>query len=113
MKALSIKNPWADLIASGKKTIETRRWRTKYRGKVLLCVSKKPVTENSGLAIAIADIIDCKPMKKSDKKAACIEKYDGAFSWFLDNVVKIKPIPVKGMLGLFEAPHNIETLELL
>lgn len=31
VKALSVKEPWASLIASGQKTIETRRWRTSYR----------------------------------------------------------------------------------
>jgi hypothetical protein len=32
MKALSVKQPWANMIASGKKTIETRKWPTDYRG---------------------------------------------------------------------------------
>lgn len=41
MKALSIKNPWAWLIANGHKDVENRTWRTKYRGKVLIHVSAK------------------------------------------------------------------------
>ena len=41
MKALSVKEPWASLIRSGKKTIETRTWNTNYRGKLLICTSQK------------------------------------------------------------------------
>jgi len=40
MRALSIKPPWIELIVEGRKTIETRTWRTNYRGKILLCSSQ-------------------------------------------------------------------------
>ena len=36
MKAISIKQPWASLIAYGIKDIENRTWRTNYRGRVLI-----------------------------------------------------------------------------
>lgn len=36
MKALTIKQPWAYLIASGIKDIENRTWPTKYRGKIFI-----------------------------------------------------------------------------
>lgn len=39
MKCLSIKQPYADLIPSGKKTIENRRWATRYRGEFLIHAS--------------------------------------------------------------------------
>lgn len=41
MKALSVKQPYADLIACGRKTIETRTWKTNYRGPLLICSSLK------------------------------------------------------------------------
>lgn len=37
--ALSLWQPWASLIATGAKTIETRGWRTDYRGPLLICSS--------------------------------------------------------------------------
>lgn len=37
MKALSIRQPFAALIASGQKTLETRTWQTDYRGPLLIC----------------------------------------------------------------------------
>jgi len=39
-RALSIKNPWLELILSGKKDIEVRTWTTKYRGSVWLHAGK-------------------------------------------------------------------------
>ena len=32
MKALSVPQPWAEVIARGEKTIEVRTWSTKHRG---------------------------------------------------------------------------------
>ena len=36
MKALSIRQPWAELLVSGQKTIELRSWNTKHRGPFLI-----------------------------------------------------------------------------
>lgn len=36
MKALTIRQPWASLIAHGVKTIETRSWSTEYRGPLAI-----------------------------------------------------------------------------
>ena len=36
MKCLSISQPFADLIISGKKTIELRKWNTNFRGEFLI-----------------------------------------------------------------------------
>jgi hypothetical protein len=41
MKALSIKNPWAHLIAKGIKPIENRTWYTKHRGRIYIHASAK------------------------------------------------------------------------
>lgn len=40
IKVLSIKQPWADLIAYGHKKIELRTWKTDYRGKIAIHASK-------------------------------------------------------------------------
>ena len=40
MKALSFRQPWADLILNGKKTLEVRSWKDNYRGTILVHVSK-------------------------------------------------------------------------
>src|SRR5690606_22562088 len=41
MKALSIKQPWASLIAHGIKDIENRTWSTKFRGRIYIHASGK------------------------------------------------------------------------
>lgn len=41
MKALTIIQPWASLIALGEKKIETRSWRINYRGPILIHAGKK------------------------------------------------------------------------
>ncbi len=102
MKAISIKEPWASLIRSGEKPIETRTWSTKYRGKLLLCCSKNPKSELSGMAFAIVTLHNVRDMKEADEWLAHCKVYPRAKSWVLKNIRPIKPFPVKGKLGLFE-----------
>lgn len=40
MKGLSLTQPWATLVATGAKTIETRSWSSTYRGLVAIHASK-------------------------------------------------------------------------
>lgn len=40
MKALTLQQPWATLVAIGAKKIETRSWKTNYRGEIAIHVSK-------------------------------------------------------------------------
>jgi hypothetical protein len=39
VKCLSLKQPYAHLLASGKKTVELRKWNTKFRGHFLIHAS--------------------------------------------------------------------------
>lgn len=45
MKALSIKQPWASLIAHGIKDIENRTWKTHFRGRIYIHASAKSVVK--------------------------------------------------------------------
>lgn len=102
MKALSVKQPWANLIASGKKTIETRTWVTDYRGELLIVSSKSPNIEPAGCALAIVHLVDCRPMTKADEASACCELYPNAHAWVLTQIRPIKPFPVRGQLGIYD-----------
>jgi hypothetical protein len=102
MKALSLKQPWANLIASGEKTIETRLWATRYRGKLLIVSSKLPNIAPAGYAVAVAQLVDCRPMERRDEYAARCEIYEGAFAWVLSDVKAIQPFPIKGSLGIYD-----------
>ena len=130
-KALSLKQPWLYLIASGIKKIETRTWKTNYRGDILLCSSlnkandyKNIITSyqeyykiknNSllleGYALCLANLYDCKEMIKQDEEKACCKIYEKAHSWFLKDIRLIEPIKVKGQLNLFNI--NLENIKII
>ena len=113
MKALSVRQPWASLIASGKKTIELRSRRISYRGKILICASKHPQGNGpKGVALAIVDLVDCRAATSDDAIAACCNPNQSDFAWILENVKIIEQFPVQGMLGLFEVSrYSKEAIE--
>jgi len=102
MKALSVKQPWANLIVAGQKIIETRTWATDYRGPILIVSSMSPKIAPAGFALAIADLVECRPMTRQDEAAARCVVYPNAYSWVLRNIRQIHPFPVRGKLGLYD-----------
>lgn len=52
MKAITVWQPWAQLLAEGKKHDETRSWRTNYRGEILIHAAKKPYSQTERLMTA-------------------------------------------------------------
>jgi len=103
MKALSVKQPYANLIAKGLKTIETRTWRTSYRGPLLICSSKNPPIEPAGKALCIVELYGIEPMTAAHEEGACCKVYPGAFAWHLRGVHLFDhPWAVRGLPGLFE-----------
>lgn len=117
MKALSLKQPFAELVVSGKKTIEIRKWNTKFRGEFLIHASqnsdkeamKRQGFENlpSGMIVGKAKLVDVKKylndedFKKDQKKHLASSDY-GSCGFILENAKRIKEIPAKGKLGFWE-----------
>ena len=81
MKVLSIKEPFASLIMNKKKRIETRSWKTNYRGEIYIHASKskmnkdienrtelkeliKDMSLNQEYIICKANLVDCIYMDK-------------------------------------------------
>ncbi len=118
MKAISLHQPWANLIRDGKKKIETRFWPTKYRGDLVICSTKNPREGEGpfGYALCIVEILHCRPMEKLDEDKACIEYLPERYSWILSNLRVIKePFAVKGRQGFFNIeipPDGKEKLRL-
>ena len=118
MKTLSLKQPFAELVASGKKKIELRKWSTKFRGEFLIHASKIPDKEAMkrfdfrglpyGFIVGKATLIDVKDYRKNkkefkkDKNLHLADESFGNFGFVLENVERIKPIPAKGSLGFWE-----------
>jgi len=108
-KAISIREPFAGMIADGLKTIETRKWSTKFRGRLVICSSKSKKISGSGSAIATVELVDCRPMRPNDWSAAQCDPYPRAFAWVLCNPLRFEhPFPVRGKLGLFDIGQAIE-----
>jgi len=55
-----------------------------------------------GHAVGICDLWICGPMSICDARDAMCDYYPGFYSWVLRDVKTIKPLPVRGMLRLFE-----------
>ena len=130
MKVITIKQPWASLIAAGYKTYEFRSWKTKYRGDILIHAGKGIDKEAmrlfkhlnldypKGEIIAKARITDCilvdeevgnELLKKDPLVYHNLKGWIG-YGFKLDNVKKIKPIKINGKLSLWE--YNGEIKEI-
>lgn len=124
MKVLSIKEPWASLIMNGTKKIETRSWKTKYRGEIYIhaSLSKAKITKpevyelikdmnfKCGYIICKCNLVDCIYMTDeyvNDMKTNHYEEYIcghyevGRYAWVVEDVKVIEPIEAKGKLGLW------------
>ena len=102
MKAISLKQPYANLIREGIKTIETRKWKTKYRGDLLICSSKNPKINPAGYALCIVELYDIRKMTKKDQEKACFKYSPKLYAWLIRNLRVIKPFAVIGQLNIYE-----------
>ena len=146
MKVLSLRQPWAWLVANGHKVIETRTWNTKYRGPLLIHASVKMDENCDNIYKAIQELLgpDCPLPAQSkldlgalvgivnvdqigqigwcchladtsasdlQKMHLCvpIENYKWPkWGWYLSMArVFKKPIPCRGMPGLFTPPDDV------
>lgn len=121
MKVITLKQPWATLVAEGIKKYEFRSWKTKYRGKVLIHagagLDKKEMDKFKDLdlefpskrIIAVVDIEDCLELNDDLNKKIIAEnnivygnKYRDGYAWKLANVKKLNINQiVNGQLGLW------------
>lgn len=122
MRCLSLKQPYAELIVSGRKTIELRKWNTKFRGRFLVHASKNIDLDScrrlglksdelaSGAIIGSACIYGVKRynnkigfLKDSRKHLADYDGYHKSkYGFLLKDARRLrKPVPYKGMLNFF------------
>ena len=127
MKALTIKQPWAQLIIEGYKKYEFRSWKTKYRGKILIHAGMSlerdmalrfkdyNMSYTMGAIIGEATLEDCilvdkkfnEELRKIDPIVYGRSNHVETYAWKLSNVVKYdKPIVIKGQLGLWNYDVN-------
>lgn len=117
MKVLSLKQPYAELILEGKKTIELRKWNTHFRGEFLIHSSKNPDAEAMkrfgfnelplGFILGKAKLIDVKHYMNredndKDKNLHLASSEWGNFGFVLNEPKRIEPIPAKGQLNFWD-----------
>lgn len=130
MKALSIRQPWAWLIANGYKKIENRNWKyqPKLRGPIAIHAAKGCTKTEYEDAVLFVDCIDpsinVPPLNELERGGivatcnltGCVteskdEWYMGGLGLLLDDIKPIDFMEVKGQLGFFDvdlAQHNLE-----
>lgn len=127
-KTLSVKQPWAHLIATGRKSVEMRSWKTDYRGQLLITASSSPKNKTfegqklpAGGAICLVDLVDIRLFTADDFEAAGYEgeelremredwiaedasgnEYAPVYAWVLANPRPVEFTPIKGKLHIFE-----------
>jgi len=121
MKCLSLKQPYAELLVSGRKTIELRTWNTKFRGEFLIHASKKidksaceknkidPYSVTTGAIIGKAILYDVKYytnrtlfLKDRNKHLAGTKSFDHNYGFLVKNARRFKtPLFIPGKLGFF------------
>ena len=134
MKAISLYEPWATLIALGEKRYETRSWSTTYRGPLLICASKKrpPISKiigilyraritlnelSPGRAVALVNLVHVfhtngLPVGENEKFYGDFSP--GRFAWKLEKIRRfVNPPLVRGRQGLFDISDDlVKTFEI-
>lgn len=118
MKILSVRQPFAWLLASSVKDVENRTWETKYRGPLLIHASKTidvegiewvrdefpeivlPDAFDVGGVVGRAHLVDCVRQSSSPW-------FFGPFGFELEIREPTPFIPCRGMPGLFDAPADV------
>ena len=122
LRCLSVRQPWAYLIVSGRKKIENRSKRIVYRGPVLIHASGTRAPRHAwdwaeehynvrlkddlplGGIVGMATITDC----VEDSKDL---SFEGPFGWVLSKQKKLPFVACKGWLNLY--PPKPEVLRKL
>lgn len=106
-RALSIRQPWAELIMRGIKTIEARSLPTHVRGPVMVYAGKNRVSDEDEdrvicdfgidvdalpreVIVGTVDIVGCRKLtvKDSDAAAFPVSSNDDYFAWLLSSPVR-------------------------
>lgn len=121
MKVLTLKQPWATLVAEGIKKYEFRSWKTRYRGKLLIHagagVDKKELKRFEKLnldypskkILAEVELEDCLELDEdlnnkiiAENNIAYGSKKREGYAWKLTNIKKIESKEtINGKLGLW------------
>ncbi len=124
MKALTICQPYAELIARGDKVIENRTWPTNHRGVIAIHAGKSRAWLGDedeeaalyavdvraipfGAIVATARIAGCYRVNNLPADLVDNEHANGPWCWVLRDVKRCEPYPIRGAQGLWDLPDGI------
>lgn len=107
LRALSVRQPWAELIVRGDKNLEYRTWRLREMGPLLIHASRTLDHENFeitgmepqglpfGALVGIVDVVDCVE----------VEDEPGLYAFQLAHPRRFAvPVPYRGAASIFRVP---------
>ena len=123
MKALTICQPYAEMILLGEKRVENRTWSTRFRGRFAIHAGKSrewmdPDDERPyvfGAVVAFATLLAVEHVDDIeagglDLRFPWLREHShchGPFCWVLGDVQRItQPVPMKGAQGLWTIPDG-------
>lgn len=142
MKALTLWQPWATLVALGHKTLETRSWSTEYRGPLAIHAGKAtsqlylhreyPYTQYLadyrqrfplGCVVAICNLVDVWEMPNSGEWVLhrVLSSTDmelgnsshGRYGWRLEDIIAVDPpVEARGRQQLWNWDSPLQALLL-
>ena len=117
MVALSVRQPWAWALVTGRKPLENRSWMTLYRGRVWIHAAKTAPDPNAiawirshfpfsvpnayplyplGALVGYVTLTDC--LVSSDN----VWYVPGNYAWMVSDAVALRaPVPMRGRQGLW------------
>jgi activating signal cointegrator 1 len=119
--ALTVRQPYASLIVSGRKTVELRSWPTSYRGPLLIHAGRHWTGRSRELARRLApgeplprgaiigrvQLVACRRMQPGDVEPAVVCDYQPElWSWLLEGAQASEPVPMRGRQGLWNVPDE-------
>ena len=136
MKAISLIQPWASLIALGHKRIETRSWSTNYSGALAIHASKGfpgwakafaaeerelgrlPDKLPRGAIVAVAQLVDVRKTEELALEISGLERRLGDYSFgrfgfvFKEICPLSEPVSCRGALSLWQ-PDNATFIKVV
>jgi hypothetical protein len=126
MKALSFRQPWAELVLQGRKTMDLRTYTTQYRGRIAIHASKKverdacwendlnPDNLDAGGVVGTVALVDVIPLTEADYEARRPEhlagrRYrPGMYGWILARPERLpRFVPANGRTNLFHVDLDL------
>lgn len=125
--ALSIRQPWAELIMAARKSIEIRTWSTDYRGPLWIHAGRArdvELDQRFGLSepyrggfigrVTLSAVLQFDRDQWDrwrDRHLSDGSMPATAYGWILRNPIRLKePVPAHGSLGLFKPDEEMSRL---